>query len=98
MAEKKYKTFKDYYQDPEFKKRHMEYINSYVTCSCGTQVRRAYMTVHKKTKKHIRGAENNKEKSNKLENIDESDKCVIVVSEKTLKNLLKNKSIKILKE
>ena len=49
-----YKTFKDYYADPEFRKRHLRYMSEKVPCDCGFQCRRSYMTRHKRTNKHNR--------------------------------------------
>ena len=47
------KTFKEYYQDPAYRERHLSYIKKYVPCSCGASVMRCNMTNHKKTKRHI---------------------------------------------
>lgn len=46
------KTFKDYYQDPEFRKRHKAYILTKVECPCGATTARCNMTRHKKSSKH----------------------------------------------
>ena len=47
------KTFKEYYQDAEYRKRHLDYIKEKVQCSCGCITARCNMSVHKKTAKHI---------------------------------------------
>jgi hypothetical protein len=46
------KTFKDYYSDPAYKQRHLEYIKQKVPCKCGVITARNNMSTHKKTKKH----------------------------------------------
>jgi hypothetical protein len=54
MEEKKYKTFKEYYQDPEFRKRHMQKLNEKVMCECGSKTSRVNMWRHKRSEKHKR--------------------------------------------
>lgn len=49
---KKSKTFKERYQDPEFKKQHLKRMLTKVTCSCGKVISRCYMSTHKKKKVH----------------------------------------------
>jgi hypothetical protein len=51
---KKPLSFKEKYQDPEFKKKHNEYVNEKVKCSCGRMVKRVAMAKHKRTKVHQR--------------------------------------------
>jgi hypothetical protein len=51
---KKGKTFKDYYQDPEFKRRHIEKLKEKVECPCGMVVTKSNMSQHRKTKKHVK--------------------------------------------
>lgn len=46
------KKFKDYYQDPEYRKKHLETLKEKVTCECGEQVGKGYLKVHQKTDKH----------------------------------------------
>jgi hypothetical protein len=43
------KTFKEYYQDEDFKKKHLAYILTKCECSCGKQITRSNMSTHKKT-------------------------------------------------
>jgi len=50
---KEYKTFKQYYEDPEFKKRHREKAAEKIPCECGILVSRCNMCKHIKTKKHF---------------------------------------------
>jgi len=51
---KKVKTFKEYYNDPEFKRKHKEYIMGKVNCDCGKQgVLRCNLSKHRNTQKHI---------------------------------------------
>lgn len=46
------KTFKFYYDQPEYRERHKEYILTKVECGCGTITARCNMSHHRKTKKH----------------------------------------------
>lgn len=46
------KTFKDYYQDPEFRARHKAYMTTKIKCECGCLRTRNNMTRHKETEKH----------------------------------------------
>lgn len=49
---KQYKTFKEYYSDPDFKKKHLEYINTKIKCPvCRCKITRSHMTRHKRTKR-----------------------------------------------
>ena len=48
------KTFKEYYEDPEFKKKHQKYCAEEIECECGRTVRRNFLTKHRKTKIHQR--------------------------------------------
>ena len=50
----KVKTFKDYYQDPEFKKRHLAYIKEKVICECGTKISKHNKYRHLNSEKHKR--------------------------------------------
>jgi len=46
------KTFKEYYADPEFKKKHLAYVKEKVMCDCGKEISRSNMSAHVKTKLH----------------------------------------------
>ena len=47
------KTFKDYYQDPDYRAKHQAYMQTKVLCKeCGTLTARANMAHHRKSKKH----------------------------------------------
>ena len=46
------KTFKEYYSDPIYKEKHLEYIKQKVPCVCGVITARCNMSHHKKTEKH----------------------------------------------
>jgi len=51
--EAKPKGFKDYYQDPDFKKKHLEYIMTKVNCpECNHSYSRCNLAKHKQSKKH----------------------------------------------
>jgi hypothetical protein len=49
---KQYKTFKEYYQDENFKKKHKEYVSEKVLCECGRYTARSNMIKHQKTRVH----------------------------------------------
>ena len=51
MSEKK-KTFKDRYQDEEYKEKHLKYINEKILCECGKMVARVGMAKHKRCLMH----------------------------------------------
>ena len=46
------KTFKDYYADPEFKRKHLERMREKVSCPCGMVTSRSNRAKHQKTEKH----------------------------------------------
>jgi hypothetical protein len=48
------KTFREYYADPEFKRKHLEYVNARTRCECGKMITRANISVHKKTPLHAK--------------------------------------------
>lgn len=48
------KTFKDYYADEEFKKKHQKYMLETIECECGCKVMRSNISKHKKTPKHTK--------------------------------------------
>lgn len=51
------KTFKEYYQNEDFKEKHKAYMSEEVRCSCGLMSKRANLTRHKKTETHKQRAE-----------------------------------------
>lgn len=54
MSETKKKSFKDYYQNQEFRKRHQEYIKTKITCDCGKTFMRVNWARHRKSEQHKR--------------------------------------------
>jgi ribosomal protein L2 len=52
---------KNYYTDPEYKKRHLKYMSTKIPCSdgCGTITARYNMHHHRKCYKHIKFITNN---------------------------------------
>ena len=51
--EHKTKVFKDYYQNADYKKKHLEYIMTKVACpECGAMCARCNLTKHKRSIKH----------------------------------------------
>ena len=53
------KSFKDYYADPKYKAKHLEYMKEHIPCCCGTTTRRCNMSKHRKTSGHIKWIEEN---------------------------------------
>jgi hypothetical protein len=45
---KKYKRFKDYYRNEDFRRKHLEYLSTPLKCECGAIVQRGYLNVHRK--------------------------------------------------
>ena len=46
VEKKQRKKFKEYYADPEFKKRHLEYVNEKIECACGRSISRSNYSKH----------------------------------------------------
>ena len=69
VKEKKHKTFKDYYADPEYRQKHKKYISEKIKCECGRSVTRVGMAKHLRTRIHL-NAINNKVKDEKTETLD----------------------------
>ncbi len=64
---KEYKKFKEYYEDPIFKQKHLDYVNQKVLCKCGCFISRGNLSKHQLTKKHIKNIKiNEKEYVNKF--------------------------------
>mgnify|MGYP000155868587 FL=1 len=53
------KTFKDYYNDPEFAERHRQYTKVKVPCECGKSYPRGSIARHKKTNLHKKQMDKN---------------------------------------
>ena len=47
------KKFTDYYKNPEFKTKHLEYVMTKVNCECGGKYMRSNKSNHYLTNKHI---------------------------------------------
>jgi hypothetical protein len=45
-------TKKNYYDDPEWKEKHLEYMKTKVQCKCGSITARNNMHHHRRTAKH----------------------------------------------
>ena len=54
---KKSKTFKDRYQNKDFKEKHLKYIQEKLACECGLMVSRVAIAKHRRTKKHLKAVE-----------------------------------------
>ncbi len=50
---------KNYYDDPEYREKHLKYMKKKVQCKCGTITARCNMHHHKKTAKHQKFIKNN---------------------------------------
>lgn len=59
-------TFKKYYEDPEFKKKHLEKMSEKIKCDCGFMTARCNLSRHKKSHIHIKKME----KAGKLKNME----------------------------
>lgn len=71
----KYKTFKEYYQNEDYKRKHLEKITEKIPCECGQDIMRVYMSRHMKTKKHLNLVkEKRKEQTDKIRAIFEKFK------------------------
>lgn len=58
------KTFKEYYQDPEFKARHLASLRKLVVCEeCKTNVKKYNLAHHRSSQKHKRNVLVMKEES-----------------------------------
>jgi hypothetical protein len=63
----KRKTFREYYQDPHFRERHLHYMSEKVKCKeCGQMTSRCNMTKHRRTEIHNRLSEEKNMKDNKV--------------------------------
>jgi hypothetical protein len=60
------KSFKEYYQDPEFRENHKKYIMTKVRCPCGTWTARANMSHHRHTLKHNKWLEEHYEEDSQV--------------------------------
>jgi hypothetical protein len=64
---KQRKTFKEYYQDPEFKQRHNAYIKESVICGvCNCYIKRYNSGHHKSSQKHKKNLEKKQQESKKI--------------------------------
>ena len=53
MSEQKIKkSFKEYYNDPEYRKKHLAKVNEKIKCECGQDCSRGNLAAHKKTSRH----------------------------------------------
>jgi hypothetical protein len=62
----KYKTFKEYYEDPDFREKHLKNMNRKVKCECGCKTTKGNLPRHKKTTLHANKMD---EKNNELEQL-----------------------------
>jgi hypothetical protein len=73
------KLFKEYYEDPEYKKRHLAYISEKVKCPvCNISIARCNMSKHKRTKKHMKHEQQEKTKDGDVDKDDMIRKALIL--------------------
>lgn len=75
--------FKEYYKDPDFKKKHLEYMKTKIECKCGCLVSRCNKTNHLKSIKHMKWIKKH-DLSEKIIKILTYDQLLMI------KNILKN--------
>ena len=51
------KTFKEYYADPEFRQKHLDFLAEKITCECGFVTARSNIYRHRKSHIHIKKME-----------------------------------------
>ena len=91
-VKKKYKRFKDYYINEDFRRKHLEYLTTPLKCECGAIVQRGYLNTHRKKRKHLNAIAHknifdlkDKIDYNKiLLHLDKLDKCVKDIQKKLL--------------
>lgn len=54
-------TFQKYYANPEYRNKHNKYCSEKIKCECGTITAQSNLGHHRKTKKHLKWLENNKD-------------------------------------
>jgi hypothetical protein len=62
------KTLKEYYADPEYKKKHMDKYKQKVKCTCGSMVSMYNLSHHKRTLKHLNADDSDDAKIKRIEN------------------------------
>jgi hypothetical protein len=91
-VKKKYKSFKDYYMNEDFRRKHLEYLMTPLKCECGAIVQRGYLNTHRKKRKHLNAIAHknifdlkDKIDYNKiLLHLDKLDKCVKDIQKKLI--------------
>lgn len=48
------KSFREYYANADFKRRHLDKMKEKIECECGKFITRSNMSAHKKTKVHLK--------------------------------------------
>lgn len=77
---KRKRTLKDYYwQNKEFRERHIKNMLTPVKCSCGAVVNRGYMSSHKKTNKHKKMMEMTKEANDILQYVNNNNTTLLSI-------------------
>lgn len=93
QEKKKYKCFRDYYADPEFKRKHLDYCMQQVECkACHRSYARSNMTKHNKSNKHKRNlAKLENDKEDAKDNIDNAKilEALKILNEFIIKNNIK---------
>lgn len=71
------KTFKDYYADPEFRRKHLDKMKQRVKCECGYETSRTNISRHKRSRNHA-----NRMKAKKLDSVEELKRLRMEVVQK----------------
>eukprot|EP00734_Pompholyxophrys_sp_LG126_P000103 Pompholyxophrys_sp_v1_NODE_6_length_8036_cov_9.951134.p6 type:complete len:107 gc:universal NODE_6_length_8036_cov_9.951134:1824-1504(-) len=82
------KTFKEYYADPEYKERHLAYLNEKVECECGLVTARNYLWKHRKTNKHKKKIDKKCNNELKLKEEEEEENTLPTMTEEEEKMFL----------
>lgn len=81
---KRPKTFKEYYADPEYKKKHKAYCLENIECECGRLVSRVGMYRHKSSQIHLKTMQKKEQNTNIINDIVDR-----IVTEKLKKIIIK---------
>ena len=66
----------------EKRRKHYEYMSEKVSCECGTITARNNMSHHRKSKKHLKFVEENKNSENKIKEMNEKINLILERLEK----------------
>lgn len=94
-AEKKTKTFKEYYTDPEFRKKHLEYVSARIECECGFETSRNNLSKHRQSHLHTNRLKSKTEEAKSVNELikakQDLDNIVKLINKLIVKNSIKIK-------